>query len=358
MQKMTFHVVSLPHIKTNDRYWYAHFVPYLYNCCKCLLEMGNQVYLYSAENNEFPCTQHIQILDDAEQLRTLYVTDLLPITHHWEHAAHAINLNNENAAKEIKGRQSKEDMVLLFGAEHTAPLVRTLAPLTCIDMCSFSSQNIAPFKSFTSYAWMHSVYGSTQGMRNASDVDGFHFDAVVPIGADEGKFAFNSSPQDYYLYCNRPIPKFGYPIATSACTEAKRNLITADFDQTTFAFDDYHSLLQNAQAVIMPSQNIDPHGVLAQEAMMCGTPVITSDWGAAAEWVQQGVNGFRCRDYGEYISAIKEVSTINRQEVRQYAEKHFSLQVIKEKHQAFFEQLMQLWTVGFYDLTKSGYTRY
>ncbi len=356
--KKTFHVISPPHIQTNEKFWASHFAPQIANFSKCMLDLGHRVYLYSAANNDFQCTDHIEIMDEAEQIRLNNVEHILPPNPHWEHAHHAHAHTTQRAVELIRARMDKKDFVCYFGGVLEDSMVNVLKPLLCVNISSYTSLSASQFNIYPSYAWMHTCYGANQGKRDASDAEGRYFDAVVPVGADRGKFPFQAEPEDYFVYVGKPIPRLGASIAADVCKETKSQLILLDFDQTTFQFDEYIKLLGRAKAIFLPNQNIAPHGVQAQEAMMCGTPVITSDWGANAEFVQHGRTGFRCRDYGEYLAAVGNCSGINRASVREYAESTFDLEVTKWQYEGFFDQLLQLWDVGFYDMMAPKYNRY
>ena len=48
-----------------------------------------------------------------------------------------------------------------------------------------------------------------------------------------------------------------------------------------------------AKAMLFPIRWPEPFGLVMVEAMACGTPVVTTNWGAAPELVDDGVTGFR-----------------------------------------------------------------
>ena len=52
-------------------------------------------------------------------------------------------------------------------------------------------------------------------------------------------------------------------------------------------------MLGRACAMIFPIRWPEPFGLVMVEAMACGTPVVTTNWGAAPELVDDGVTGFR-----------------------------------------------------------------
>ena len=70
-------------------------------------------------------------------------------------------------------------------------------------------------------------------------------------------------------------------------------------------------LLRKAKALIHPCRYLEPFGMVLIEALACGTPVITCDWGGPSEIVENGVTGYCCRDMEEFLHAVRHVSDLN-----------------------------------------------
>ena len=63
-------------------------------------------------------------------------------------------------------------------------------------------------------------------------------------------------------------------------------------------------MLGRACAMIFPIRWPEPFGLVMVEAMACGTPVVTTNWGAAPELVDDGVTGFRRDGDDDLVEAI------------------------------------------------------
>ena len=113
-------------------------------------------------------------------------------------------------------------------------------------------------------------------------------------------------------------------------------------------------LMSRAKAVFVPTIYVEPFGNVNVEAQACGTPVITTDWGAFTETVIDGVTGFRCRTFGEFKRAAQEVDKLNPREIRDHAVGKYSLDVIGRKYEAYFERLLHLWGNGWYEGREFG----
>jgi glycosyltransferase involved in cell wall biosynthesis len=73
--------------------------------------------------------------------------------------------------------------------------------------------------------------------------------------------------------------------------------------------------------------------------MACGTPVVTTNWGAAPELVEEGVTGFRRDGYGEMIDALNWVTEISPAACRARVEERFSATAMVENYRRVYEQV-------------------
>ncbi len=93
---------------------------------------------------------------------------------------------------------------------------------------------------------------------------------------------------------------------------------------------------------------IESQYVALELARACGTPVITTDWGAFTETVVEGVTGFRCRNVEEFILATQNVKNLDRQAIRDRAISLYSVDVIAKQYEKYFHRLETLWGDGWY----------
>ena len=112
-------------------------------------------------------------------------------------------------------------------------------------------------------------------------------------------------------------------------------------------------LLGNAKAVLMPTYYLEPFGGVNVEAQLCGTPVITSDWGAFPETVLHGVTGYRCRVFEEFCWAIKHIDNISPQMCRKWAMDNYSMERIGKMYEEYFQRINRLFDSGWYEKNDS-----
>jgi glycosyltransferase involved in cell wall biosynthesis len=202
---------------------------------------------------------------------------------------------------------------------------------------------------------MHAVYTSMYG--SPFKCDGRFYDEVIPNYFDVDDFPFSGEKDDYYLYIGRLISRKGIEIAVKACEAAGKRLVIAgnQGDVPTGPNIEYvglvgvekrGQLMSRAQAVFVPTIYVEPFGGVSVEAMLCGTPVICTDWGAFVENVKDGVDGFRIRTLGEAIWAMEKCKTLDYEKIARRARNRFSTFVIKYRYQDYFDKLRGLWTPG------------
>lgn len=356
----TFHILGYPHTQINKRFVHCAYTQKMYNFAKMMMSLGHKVYIYGREECEAPCTEHIVVFDQEDFNRTAKPNVL------WTGQTDAFKLFNERAVDEIKKRQSQKDFICTLAGNLQQPVADALPHLTTVEYGIGYSGVFAKFRVFESYAWMHTYYGSKSN-GEASTADGANYDCVIPNYFDPADFEFCAEKDDYYLYIGRLAHRKGVEIAATVCRMLDKKLIVAGAEGNPPSYGEYvglvdlkqrSDLMRKAKAVFVPTVYIEPFGGVHVEAMLCGTPVITSDWGVFSETVLPGVVGYRCRTIGEYMQAARNVKHLNPHRIRKYALKNFSLERVRWQYEAYFNQLLDLWGDGFYSKTETDINRY
>jgi glycosyltransferase involved in cell wall biosynthesis len=100
---------------------------------------------------------------------------------------------------------------------------------------------------------------------------------------------------------------------------------------------------------------VEPFGGVQIENLLCGTPTITSDWGAFAENNIEGVTGYRCRTFDDYVQAA--INCWNEKIKFENCRKqglNFTLDAIAPKYEKFFNDVLNIYECeGWYQLKDS-----
>lgn len=364
---MRFHVISLPHTQTTKEYLPCAYTQKVVNFCRMMMSLGHEVFLYASEDNDAPCTELITCITKEEQRATLkgvddWKTKFFPIE--WKGTESYWRIMNGRAISEIATRIQEKDFICVIGGSCQKMIADAFPGHMCVEFGIGYKGTFSAYRVFESYAWMHWVYG------HQNNENGKSYDTVIPNYLDAADFPFCEEPDDYLLFIGRMIGRKGIAAAADLANRIGKKLILAgqgviesspgkivaheitiegDVEHVgTVGVADRGRLMSRAAAVLVPTQYVGPFEGVHVEALMCGTPVITTDWGVFSETVVDGVNGFRTRTLGEMIWAAGELKKLDRAQIRKDAIARFSLDSVKWRYHDYFKQLLTLWDEGWY----------
>ena len=103
--------------------------------------------------------------------------------------------------------------------------------------------------------------------------------------------------------------------------------------------------LSSLTALIAPSMYVEPFCGVAVEAQLCGTPVLTHDFGAMAETVEQFKTGLRCHSLADFCYGIK--LAVNGEEfdskyISERARKKWSLETVAHYYDYIIKSNLEL----------------
>ncbi len=99
--------------------------------------------------------------------------------------------------------------------------------------------------------------------------------------------------------------------------------------------------LKNAKAILMPIQWEEPFGLVAIEALACGTPVIAWSRGALPEIIEDGVSGFLVNSVDEMTQKISQIDTISRINCRKRYEQLFTAEVMVNNYEKLYHDIIE-----------------
>jgi glycosyltransferase involved in cell wall biosynthesis len=98
--------------------------------------------------------------------------------------------------------------------------------------------------------------------------------------------------------------------------------------------------LGDALALLFPIDWPEPFGLVAIEAMACGTPVIAFRCGSAPEVIDEGVTGFIVRSVDEAVRKVALIETLSRARIRRTFERRFTAERMANDYLALYHGLM------------------
>lgn len=264
--------------------------------------------------------------------------------------------SDANAAAEaaITQRLQDDDIICLIGGTAQLPL-RDLPAQTCEFGIGYGASMAGHPRVFESYAWMHATYAAEAGSNN--DANGNFFDTVIPASFDPTEFTYSEDKDDYLLFVGRLIERKGVQVACEVAERLGCTLLIAgegDYEPTygqvlgKVGPSDRAHLMAHAQALIAPTLYLEPFGFVAIEAMLSGTPVLSTDWGAFTETVKHGTTGYRCHLLQDFCQAFEQAKDLDPTTIRNHAISTYSYDAIAPQYNTYFDRIKQLKGAGWY----------
>jgi glycosyltransferase involved in cell wall biosynthesis len=99
-------------------------------------------------------------------------------------------------------------------------------------------------------------------------------------------------------------------------------------------------LFAESHAVLMPGSWPEPFGLVAIEALACGTPVIARRSGALPEIVRDGIDGFLGDDVTAMAFKVDRVADLDRVAIRESVIDRFSVERMTDGYEAIYGEVL------------------
>lgn len=286
----------------------------------------------------------------------------------WDASAPWWKLTNDRIASAIANNFETGDVVAITAGRAQQPIADHLAwacgahNMTVIEWAVGYSGTFTDRRVFESYAWRHHVQGLIGGASGQWVVMGNLYDTVIPNFFLPDEYEDGGGLDDYLLYIGRRTQEKGCEIVNEIAKH-HRVLIAgqggypipnADEDLGVILGEEKRHLFANARGVIVPTLYIEPFGGVAVEAMLNGTPVITTDFGAFTETVLDGVTGLRCASLADFLEAAEHIGGLDRVATRQWARARFTAEAVVPAWEAWLEYVTDYTAGRFWYDTKGG----
>lgn len=360
--KHRIHLLALPNVQTTMAYSLCGFCVATIRFAKLLRELGHEVILYASEENEAPCDELVTVITKEEQEVFLATTtnnagkiDPTPYQYAYiEEWSPIWRLANGRMIREIAKRKQPRDFICSIGGSSQRPVADAHPDLMFVEYSIGYNGSFAEYRVFESHAWRHHTYGA-QGIPN-----GRFFDEVIPCSYDPAEFPFRDreDKEKFALYVGRLTPRKGLEIACRAAQAAKIKLrVIGHGDESLITHGaeylgalpsaERNRMMSRASVLFAPTVYVEPFGQVPIEAQLCGTPVISTDFGGFTETIEHGVTGFRCSYLGEFVEAVEMCRRLDPDYIRKRAIDLYSIARVKFQYQRYFDRLALLWDKGF-----------
>lgn len=256
---------------------------------------------------------------------------------------------NARAAANIRDRLGPGDIIGLTMGSAQAAIAQAFTDHVIAEVgVGYEGIVDGTHRCYESEAWRHWLWGK-HGV-----TDGRWYDTVIPNAYDPDELTFNADKGDYLLFLGRHIPRKGVDVVAEL---AKNHRVLSAGPGGPIPGVEYlgvvrgaekTELLAQARAVLVPTQYIGPFEGVTVEAMLSGTPVITSPFGAFTETVCDGISGFRCHTLSEFQAAAGRVDDLDPKAVRQWAMDRYTLDVVAPQYDQWLRRLGTLYDKGWY----------
>jgi glycosyltransferase involved in cell wall biosynthesis len=344
-----FHVLGIPHAKTTREYSCEAFTQKVRVFCKMMTENNHTIYHYGTEGSDPICTEHISVLSNEtfEKVHGTY--------DYKKDGFIKTDQNNDayrefikNAIIEINKRKQTHDFLICSYGHSHKPIADGVNIIT-VELGIGYMNSFAQHRIFESYEWMHYVYG-TEKKINTPHL----YDAVIPNYYDLNDFVYKEEKEDYFFFIGRPTFLKGLDIAAKTVEHLGVKLIVAGQGEPPVKskniefvgvvnIEERARLMSSAKATFVPTLYLEPFGSVVIESLLCGTPVISTDFGAFPSLIPHGKVGYRCRTLEQFIWAAKNIVNIKPSDCREWAVKNFSMERVRKMYEEYFSMVHYMW---------------
>jgi len=359
-QKPTLHLVGIFHTIHSQEYSHCAFTGKALRFAKMLQMYGYDVVEYANEGSESEAVSKVVMLtrDELETMtgkrdKTAFHGDIAAVgtPHHTEF--------EKRLVAEMTQRVKPRDIICHpFGHAHSRLVTDFPQNIHVETGIGYPTLVNGTIKIFESYAWRH-YHAGKDGRQGAN------YEFVIPNYFDIDDWEPSFKPGRYFAFLGRIAACKGLntllEIARHLPEGAPKIVLCGQGDPTPWAHPNIEyrgpitgtarsEFMRNAICSLMPTEFIEPFGGSGVEGLLCGTPLIATDYGAFTETVKHGVNGFRCKTLADWLDALVQVPDLNRRLIAKEARATYSLRACGKLYDDAFTKIHQLYNRGWYTL--------
>ena len=372
MHRNRLHIPGIPYTITRDEYSHDAFTNKVRVFAPMMRRLGFEVYHYGVETSHSNATKQIDLMTKDEW------TDLR--IRSWQHIDHT--LTYEDAVRrnadptQIVNQLSNWDtpLTIEFNARFRRHLVEhyrsTRTDIVCIPLARTYQEALdqlhyvvvetgigymgsyLPYRIFESHAWLSHTLG-----QEGTQPHNYWF--VIPHAFDVEEFALSLQPAPRKVgFLGRLIPLKG----CNVIVEIARRFPDVQFvlcgqgDCTPYLGVPnvvYHppiygqarsAYLGSCVAFLHLAAYLEPFGCGPVEAQLCGTPVISTDWGGMVETVEQGRTGLRGHTLADFCHGVQMAldGAFDRRYIRDRAVRLYGTEHVAHQYDYVFRTVLEV----------------
>lgn len=341
MTNRRVHLLATPNVQSTADYYLDVFNGITRRFVEVLHDLGVHVTLYGSEEADVPCDELVTCITKADQATFLGDT---PYHKAWYDGANPMFGHfNVRASAGIQARKQPGDILCTIAGTAAAPVWQQHQELPFLEYSIGYRGVCAPYRIYQSNAWrsvLHGVTGCEYGREGDDVIYHWYHEDDFPVRPVE----------DYVLYVGRLTTVKGLSTVCAAAEAAQVPLyVIGDGDPSLVTYGEYlghmppierNRWMAGAVGLIAPTEYLEPSASVWAEAQLCGTPVLTTPWGGAPEYVDHGRTGYLCKSLDQFVLGIKALQqgTISRDVVRARAQYLFGWQAGLTAYRQYFQR--------------------
>jgi len=362
--KPTLHLVGIFHTIHSQAYSHCAFTGKALRFSKMLQMYGYPVVEYANEGSESEAQEKFVMLTKAE------LEEMVARKSEKDFYGDSANLGSPQHGEferrliaAMKARVQPKDIICHpFGHAHSILLDVFPNHIHVETGIGYPTTVPRMVKIFESYAWRH--FHSGKDNRQAGN-----YEWVIPNYFEINDWRPKFEPGQYYAFLGRIAECKGlhtiYELAKFLPPGSPKIILHGQGDHTHWAHPNIEyrgpisgtarsEFMRNAICSLMPTNFIEPFGGSGVEGLLCGTPLVSVDYGAFAETVKHGVNGYRCKTLSDWLTALEKVPSLDRRIIAKEARETYSLEACGARYDDAFQKIHQLYDKGWYTLPEKA----
>lgn len=372
MTTIRLHLPAIPHTITRDEFSHCAFTGKVQRFSPMMRSVGFEVYHYGVATSVSGATQQIDLLNVEEwnDLRKQSLKFLFP------------ELTNEDIESRLSdptkfvgdlgnvttplykefNKRFREALLKNYRSTSTDIVCSPFGPAYCDALTGLNIVAIESgigylnaylsYRIYESYAIMHHDYSKSKG-----GLENYWFVCPNYYNCLEWPLQLNPDPTTIG-FLGRINEIKGVFIIVELARRFKNTIfvLCGQGDATPYLIEpnivykapihgpDRGKYLSNLTALIAPSKFLEPFCGVSVEAQLCGTPVISSDYGAFHENIEQFKTGLRCHTLSDFCYGVQMAldGKFNRQYIYDRAIGLFDMYNVAKKYKYAFDSVIDI----------------